>query len=207
MQISSVRKSAVRKKPTKLSSPGAVRCDTRPIIGPGLISVGAQRNHGLDGEAHAGLRLSYGLVLRIMWHVGCAVEQLVDAVPTVCLDNGAFLRLRVLLDDISIFTEKCAWLHHRNGLVQALSRCLYDADGVGICQCLLADVVSLVEITVEAAMVESYVDVEDVTVFEDALVGNAVANDFVGRGAHRLGEAAVVERRRIGLWRVSGVRC
>jgi hypothetical protein len=39
------------------------------------------------------------------------------------------------------------------------------------------------------------------------LVGNAVANDFVGRGAHRLGEAAVVERRRIGLWRVSGLRC
>ena len=125
------------------------------------------------------------------------MEQLVDTVPTVCFNDGAFLGLRVLLNDVSVLAEKCPWFHHGNGLVQALSRCFYDTDGIGVCQRLLADVVCLIEVTVEAAVVEGHVDVEDVTVFEDALVGNAVANDFVGRGADRLGEAAIVERRRI----------
>jgi hypothetical protein len=45
---------------------------------------------------------------------------------------------------------------------------------------------------VEAAVVERHVNVEDVAVEEDSVVGNAVADDFVGRGADGFGEFAVV---------------
>lgn len=169
---------------TKLRSPGSVGCHTGPVVGPGLIPVSTQADHGLDREAHARLRLSDSLVLGVMRHVGCAVEQLVDAVPAVGLDDAAVLGLCVLFDDVPVFAEESAWLDQLDGLVQALSRCLDNADRVGVGEGLLADVVRLVEIAVEAAVVEGDVDVEDVAILEDALIGDSVADDFVGRGAH-----------------------
>jgi hypothetical protein len=62
-----------------------------------------------------------------------------------------------------------------------------------------ADVVGLVQVAVEAAVVEGYVDVEDVAVLEGALVRDAVADDFVGGGADGFGEVAVVEGGGVGL--------
>jgi hypothetical protein len=129
-----------------------------------------------------------------MWNVGCAVEQLVDTMSAVRLDNAAFFCLCVLLDDVSRIAEEHARLDQLDSLIQALSRSLYYTDRIGVRECLLADVVCLVEVAVEPAVVEGYVDVEDITVFEDALVGNAVADDFVGRGAYRFREVAVVQR-------------
>lgn len=52
-------------------------------------------------------------------------------------------------------------------------------------------------------MVDGDIDVEDVAVLEDTLVGNAVADDLVGRRAYGLGEVAVVQRRGITLFKVS----
>jgi hypothetical protein len=49
----------------------------------------------------------------------------------------------------------------------------------------------------EAAVVEGDVDVEDVAVLEGALVGDAVADDFVDGCADRFGEVAVVQRGRV----------
>ena len=68
-------------------------------------------DHRLNGEAHARLRLSDRFVLGVVWHVGCTVEQLVDAVSAVCPDNAAILSLGVLLDDIPVFAEQCSRLH------------------------------------------------------------------------------------------------
>lgn len=140
-----------------------------------------------------------------MRNVGRAVEQLVDAVSAVCLDDGAFLRLCVLLDYVSVLAEERAGLDHLDGLVQALSRSFHYADSIWIRQGLVANVVCLVEVAVEAAVVQGDVDVEDVAVLEDALIGNAVADDLVRRGADRLGEFAVVEGRRVCLWIISVV--
>lgn len=42
-------------------------------------------------------------------------------------------------------------------------------------------------------MVECHVDIENVAVLKDSLVGNAVANDLVQGCAYRLGKVAVVE--------------
>ena len=44
-----------------------------------------------------------------------------------------------------------------------------------------------------ASVVESYVDVDDISVFQDVIVGDTVADDFVDGCADRLGKVAVVE--------------
>lgn len=51
-----------------------------------------------------------------------------------------------------------------------------------------------------AAMVEGDVKVDDVAVEEDAGVGDAMADYFVGRGADGFREGVVVEGGGVGLW-------
>lgn len=45
-----------------------------------------------------------------------------------------------------------------------------------------------------AVMVESNVDVEDVTVLERSLIWNAMTDDFIRRGANGFGKVGIVER-------------
>lgn len=97
----------------------------------------------------------------------------------VCLDDIALLRLGVLIDRSAKVTEEDAWLDHRDGVVQAGARCLDDTHGVGVVTGFLADIVCLVEIAVITVVIESDIDVENVTVDEGALVGDAVADNFV----------------------------
>jgi hypothetical protein len=40
--------------------------------------------------------------------------------PTICSDNATFPALRMLLNDVAILTEECAWLDHLDRLSQAL---------------------------------------------------------------------------------------
>ena len=56
-----------------------------------------------------------------------------------------------------------------------------------------------VGVAVDAADVGGDVEVEDVAVLQHPGVGDAVADDLVGRRAHALREAVVVERRRVGV--------
>ena len=44
----------------------------------------------------------------------------------------------------------------------------------------------------EAAVVESYVEVDDIAVYKDALIGDAVADDFIDGCADGLGEVHIV---------------
>jgi hypothetical protein len=178
---------------TELGSQRTVLSGARPVIGPSLVPVGTDTDHRLNGEAHAGLSLSDGLVLRVVGDVGSAVEQLVDTVSAVCPDDTALAALCVLLDNIAVLTEQRAGLDELNSLVQALSRRLRHTYCIWVRQCLVTNVVGLVEVAVEAAVVERHVDVEDIAILEYSLIGNAVADDFVDRGTHRLGEVAVVE--------------
>lgn len=182
---------------TKLRRQGAILSDTRPVIRPGLVSVRADADHRLDREAHTRLRLPNRLVLRIVRDVWRTVEELVDAVAAVSPDNAAVLALRVLLDDVAVLAEERAWLHQLNSLFQTLSRRLRHTDGVRVRLCFVANIVCLVQIAVEAAVVEGHVDVQDIAVLQYSLVGYAVADDLVYRRTYRLGEVAVVQRRRI----------
>ena len=62
----------------------------------------------------------------------------------------------------------------------------------------LADAVHPARIAVPAIDDQRVVDVEDIALAQRLVVGNAVADDMVDRGADRFGVAAVKQRRRIG---------
>lgn len=175
----------------------AVNRRARPVIGPGNISVLAQGNHGLNRKRHAGLALSNRLVLGVVRHVGRAVEQLVDAVAAVGADDAAVLLLGHLFDNVAKLADQGTGLDCLDRLVQALAGGLDNADIVGVGLGSVTNVVRLVQVGVVALVVERDINVEDIAVEQDALIGDAVADDFVDRGATRLGEVVIVEGRRI----------
>jgi hypothetical protein len=162
----------------KLRRLAAIRSNTRPVIGPSLVLVRAQRNHRLDSKAHARFRLTNSFVLGVMRHVGRAVEELVDAVAAVSFHDAAVVALGKFLDRVAVVAEERAGFHQFDGFFQAVARGFDDAHAVGVLRGA-ADVVGFVEVAVEAAVVEGHVDVEDVAILEGALVGDAVADDFV----------------------------
>lgn len=131
-------------KLTKLSSLLAICSYTCPVIRPCLITMCPKGNHGLDGKADAFFTGSNLLVLGIMRNIGWRVEVGVDTVATVCLDDTAVLLFGVLLDHVTEFSVKAAWLYNLNGFVQALSGCFNDADSVWILLGFLANIVSFV---------------------------------------------------------------
>jgi len=164
---------------TELRSLLAVNRGARPVIRPCDVPVLAQRNHGLDCEGHARLALAHRLILGVVWNIGRAVEHLVDAVADISPDDAAVLGLGVGLDDVAKLAEQSAGLYQLDGLVQTLTRSLDNANSVGIRLRPITNVVCLVQITVEALVVESHVEVDDVSVQQDPFIGNAVANDLV----------------------------
>lgn len=103
--------------------------------------------------------------------------------PAVRPDHAAVLLLRHLLDDVAELADQHTGLDCLDRLVQALARCLDHAHVVRVRLGPVADVVRLVEVGVVALVVDGDVDVEDVAVEEEALVGNAVADDLVGGSA------------------------
>lgn len=66
---------------------------------------------------------------------------------------------------ISEISEQCAGLDGFNRKVQGLSRALHQLDRVWVCQRFLAHVIRLVQIAVESAVVEGYVDIYDISIF------------------------------------------
>lgn len=176
-----------------MCTPHPINSDTSPVIRPRPILVAAQTNHGLDRKTHARLRIANRLVLGIMRHVWRAVEERVDAVATVSLDCAATARFGMLFNHVAVVAEERAWFGERDCLVETLAGGFDDADGVGVCAGLVANIVSLVQVAVEAVVVEGYVYVDNVAIFENGLVGYAVADHFVNGGADRFGKVAIVE--------------
>jgi hypothetical protein len=169
----------VNYKRTELSCLLSVNGCAGPVIGPSNVSVLAQSNHGLNGKGHSNLALANSLVLGVVWDVGRAVEELSDAVAAVRSNDAAVLLLCNLFDNVSKFSDQDARLDGLDSLVKRLTCCLHYSYTVGIGLGPVANVVCLVEIGVVSTVVQADVDVEDITVEENALIGNAVADDFV----------------------------
>lgn len=178
--------------PTELRTPQSILRNTRPIIRPRLIPMRPQAYHRLNRKRHARLRNPHRLILRIMRHTRRCVEQLIDPMTTVSRHNTTIPGLRLLGDYIARLLERHARLDNFYCFVEASAGGLDHADGVRICLCFIANIVGLVEVRVEAAVVEGDVDVDNVAVDEFALVGDAVADYFVDRSADGFGEFAVV---------------
>lgn len=117
----------------------------------------------------------------------------------VCFDNAAVSALGVFLNYAAGVAEGHAWFDELDCFVEAFAGGFDDADGGRVGAGLFAYVVCFVEVAVEAVVVEGDVEVDDVAFEEDALVGDAVADNFVDGGADGFGEVDVVEGGGVGL--------
>lgn len=184
---------------TKLGRLLPVNSRAGPVIRPSNVAILAQRNHRLDSKGLSRLALANCLVLGVMRDVGRAVEDRVNAVTDVSPDDTGVLGLGVLLNRVAKVTVQRPWLDELDRLIKTLSSRLNDAHGVRVSLRPVAHVVRLIQVTVVALMVERDIQVDNVAVHEDALVGNTVADDLVDRGADRLREMVVVQGRWVGL--------
>lgn len=139
----------------------------------------AQRNHRLNRKAVAWLRSTNRLVLGIVRDVGRTMEKTVNAMTTISSDDTAVLCLCMCLYDISKVSEKYSRLNELDGLIQTFSGSLDNANTLRISLSFISNVVSLVDITVVTAVVQCDVNIEDISVDEFALIGNAVTDDLV----------------------------
>ena len=99
----------------------------------------------------------------------------------------------MLFNDGARVADQHSGLHELDGALETFSCSFNDADGVcGGVGCA-ANVISLVEVAVEATMVESYVKIENVTSLEESLVWNAVADHFIDGCAEGFGKVDVIE--------------
>ena len=130
---------------------------------------------------------------------GRRVELGVNAVPAPGGHDAAATGPRMLLNDAAEVAERRAGLDELYRLVEALPRRFDHLYRVRICPCAVTHVVRLVKIRVVAAVVDGDVEVDDVTVQEDALVGYPMADDLVRGRAQGLWEVVVVQGRGIRL--------
>jgi len=120
------------------------------------------------------------------------VEELVNAVATVGFDDGAVAGFGVFFDGTAGFAEEHAGLDEFDGFGEALAGGFDNPDWIAVGEGFWADVVGFVEVAVETAVAEGDVEVEDVAVEEDALVGDAVTYYFVGGCADGFGKVDIV---------------
>lgn len=122
------------------------------------------------------------------------MKQRVDAVTAIRLDSVAIPALGQFLDDASVFLECGTWLHNSDGSIETVAGSFDDTDSFRVGACLVADVVSFVDVSVEAVVVECDVYVDNVAVLENALIGDTVTDGFVDAGTDGFGEVVVIER-------------
>mmetsp|Transcript_3660 Transcript_3660/g.9514 ORF Transcript_3660/g.9514 Transcript_3660/m.9514 type:complete len:337 (+) Transcript_3660:34-1044(+) len=171
----------------------AVRRDRRPPVRPQPVSPRAHVDHRLDGEAVACLHQPLGLVARVVRDRGRLVEGLADAVAAVrAVDRKATL-LDVRCDHVANVTVAGTRLAHSDGHLQRVVGALDER--LHLRWHPSANSERLVQVSVVAVDNGGDVDVDDVAIAKLSVIGDAVTHDLVHRRAHRLGEAAVVERR------------
>lgn len=66
-----------------MGRPLAIGSDGSPVIFPSDVLISALVDHRLDGEYVACLHESSGLVVPVVGHIGCAMEQLAYSVAGV----------------------------------------------------------------------------------------------------------------------------
>ena len=104
----------------ELSGVGAIGGGGGPIVGPNHVLPVSVVNHGFDGEDVSNLHDTGSLVLGVVRHVGCAVEELADAVAAEGFDDAKALFLGVLCNDISELSVHLTRSAHGDGLFEAL---------------------------------------------------------------------------------------
>lgn len=97
------------------------------------------------------------------------------------LDNGKSPRGCVLFDDLAKFSDRYTWFDYRNGHVQGLPRRFNESNRVRVRSSLVTNVVSLIQVGMISAMVDRNVEIENVPIKKNSLIGDTVAYNLIWR--------------------------
>lgn len=113
----------------------------------------------------------------------------------ISCNDTASPRLRLLIYCSPGSPKRHPGLYELNRLVQTFTARLHDPHAVGIRKRFITDVVCLVQVAVETAMVQRHVNVDDVAVNQASPIRDPVADDLVDGRADGLWKTVVIERR------------
>mmetsp|Transcript_116618 Transcript_116618/g.341335 ORF Transcript_116618/g.341335 Transcript_116618/m.341335 type:complete len:334 (+) Transcript_116618:3-1004(+) len=181
----------------KLRGTPAAPAHGRPIVWPDVfLATRSQIEHGLHGEDVAGLHNAHSLVPPVMWHIRRTMEELAHAMAAKGRHHSAAVLDRDRVYGVSKIAVERARPDHLAADSQSVVRRSHQ--GVRLLVAL-PDEECLVQIGVEALVINTDVQVHNVAFFDGPAIGDAVANHLVRRHAQRLREAAIIQRTGIQL--------
>ena len=130
------------------------------------------------------------------------VEALPDAMSAILPDDGTALAFCILLDRVPDIAQSGAGSDQFDTRDHGPVR--YVADALAL-DGRLADQEHFAGVAVPAILDDGDINIDDVTVFQPFITGNAMANYVVDRSADRLGKTPVIERCRNGFLRLRDV--
>ncbi len=159
-------------------------------------------DHGFHGKGHPLLQLQAGAGLPIVQDLRILVVDAADAMAAVLADHREIQGFDVFLDGVADVAQARPGLDRADAAPHGLEAHLGQALGR---HRGLAHVVHAAGVAVEAVLDDGDIDIDDVAGFELAVVGDAVADHVVDRGADGLGKAPVIEVGRDGALDVDDV--
>lgn len=160
----------------ELGTPLSVDGCGGPIIWPEDILIGTLVNHWFDGEDVSDLHESGGFVIGVMWDIWRGVEDFSDSVSGVASRDGESISFDVFTDNISDVFVHGTRLENLHRLLETTVR-FFNKESAGLSY--LADVVGLIKVDVESVLVDSNIQVYDITLLELTVVRNSVTDDLV----------------------------
>ena len=165
-----------------VSEPSAVTAvqpsgQMRPTSYPPAVIIGSIVN------VTPGSRIPSALRVVVVRDRRRGVELAPDAVTDEHPHDAEARGLRVILDRAADLVDPPARSHRGDPVPHALTRDAHESFGFGIA---LADEEGLAVVAVHAVEVDRHVAVDDVALEQPAVVGDAVADHLVHRGAQRL---------------------
>ncbi len=167
----------------------------RPAVRPDVVVDRAQGEHGLDGERHPGFHDHVAVRVVIVRHDQARMERPADPVSGEVPHHPVAEPPCVRLDHPADGVQRAAGCHRADAAHHRLVRALDQQPR------LLVHVTGQerrVGVAVHAAEVRGDVNVDDVAVVDQRVVGDPVADYLVQRGAQRLRVTAVPERAGVG---------
>lgn len=140
------------------------------------------------------LSASPRILTGVVRNVRCGMEETMNTVSAIAANDAKSISLRILLNNIADFLILFARSYDLNSARQTLVRNIDKFLNLGLD---ITNEKSLVQITVKTVMIDSHVDVANVTVFERSRVRYTVAYHFVYRCATTCWKLMIVQGRRI----------
>jgi hypothetical protein len=139
-------------------------------------------DHRLDCEDMPCLHEASGFVTCIVRNVGGTMEQFPSSMSTVSPIDTETVFLNELSDHIANISVHSSRLANGDCLFQTFIRFGHEEfTAFGN----FPDQISLIEINVEPILVDSDIEVDNITIFQWSAVGDTVANDFINRSGFK----------------------